>query len=125
MSAHLFLVQDRVETVISWFGATMFQIIYGIEMKDASNEHLRLAEESLETAAAALVPGRYWVDFMPFLRHIPAWMPGAGFKRKAQEWKVLSTAFREVPYGTAREAWVSGHILSLLRSLRTNFISAE
>lgn len=92
----------------SWFGATIFQIVYGIEIEDTSNKYLRLAEESLESAAAALVPGRFWVDFMPILRHIPAWMPGAGFKRLALKWRVLCMALREVPYAAAREAWV-GH----------------
>ena len=98
----------KVDTAVySWFGATVFQIVYGIEAEDSSNKYLRLAEKAIESVSAALIPGEYWVDFMPILRHIPAWMPGAEFKRKALHWRALSTALREVPYAEARQAWVS------------------
>jgi len=29
----------------------------------------------------------FLVDQLPFLRHIPKWLPGAAFKRKAEMWK--------------------------------------
>jgi len=38
------------------------------------------------------------VDIFPFLRHIPAWFPGASFKRLAAEWKVAIERAANVPY---------------------------
>ena len=39
-----------------------------------------MMEMDLE-AGDAFVPGRYWVEFFPFLRFVPAWVPGAGFQK--------------------------------------------
>ena len=50
---------------------------------------------------AAGVPGRFWVENVPWLKYIPSWMPGAGFRRWANEHReasrrVLNNPFREV-----------------------------
>ena len=39
---------------------------------------------------------RFLVDSFPFLKYIPEWMPGAGFKRKAREWSRISQALFEL-----------------------------
>lgn len=80
--------------------------MYDIEVEDLSNKYLQLAESSLESITEALVPGTFWVDFLPFLKHVPAWMPGADFKRKALHWKVSSFAIRDAPWDAARMRWV-------------------
>jgi hypothetical protein len=41
------------------------------------------------------------------VKHVPEWMPGAGFKRKAKEWRKLSQAMINVPYEMVKEKFVS------------------
>lgn len=36
------------------------------------------------------------------VRFVPAWFPGAGFKRKAIDWRQSTTALRDVPYEFAK-----------------------
>jgi hypothetical protein len=42
------------------------------------------------------------------VKYVPEWMPGAGFKRKAKEWRTLSQAMINVPYNMVKEKFVRG-----------------
>ena len=90
----------------SSFGASIFKVVYGIDVKDESDVYLRTAEDSLESLAEALILGKYWVDFLPFLKSIPAWFPGAEFQRVVQKFKPSVLAVKEAPYEAAHDAWV-------------------
>ena len=94
-------------TPLSWLGATLFKVIYDIDVLDTSNKYLQLTEKALEAAAEALIPGRFLVDVFPFLRYLPGWFPGAGFKQKAAQWKVNVVASSEAPFRAAQSLWVS------------------
>lgn len=48
------------------------------------NKYVRLAHEAADVALAARVPGEYWVEFLPFLKYIPDWVPGIRFKEHAK-----------------------------------------
>lgn len=65
------------------------------------------AEDALHTVAVAAIPGTFLVDSLPFLRFVPAWFPGAGFQRKASEWKVLARRMVDMPYEAAIRLIVS------------------
>ena len=38
------------------------------------------------------------MDYLPFLKHVPSWMPGAGFKRKAAYWDMVNEDMIEKPF---------------------------
>ena len=35
--------------------------------------------------------GAFWVEFLPILKYVPSWFPGAGFQRKAAVTIILLT----------------------------------
>lgn len=37
------------------------------------------------------------------VKHVPEWFPGAGFKKKAREWRKLSEAMINEPYEMVKE----------------------
>ena len=49
-----------------------------------------LAEEAQHKFDQATQPGRFLVDVFPWLRFVPEWFPGAGWKKTAREWRQLS-----------------------------------
>lgn len=63
------------------FAAIILKITYDIDVTDANDEYLRLAEEVVEKTTEAQLPGRFWIEFVPFLKHLPSWVPGAEFKK--------------------------------------------
>ena len=42
-----------------------------------------MLHELADIASDVIMPGRYLVEALPALRYLPAWFPGASFKRKA------------------------------------------
>jgi len=46
-----------------------------------------IAEETREIFDQAVQPGRFLVEVFPWLRFVPEWFPGAGWKKTAREWR--------------------------------------
>ncbi|KAI0367632.1 O-methylsterigmatocystin oxidoreductase [Pilatotrama ljubarskyi] len=108
--------EDLVPLARHVFSATIMDIVYGISVAEHNDAYIRLAEKAAAIFTEIVVPGRYLVELLPFLQHIPAWFPGAGFKRDAARWFKDVSAVRDVPYdatltamqrGTARPSMVA------------------
>ncbi|KAJ9656519.1 hypothetical protein H2198_004868 [Neophaeococcomyces mojaviensis] len=80
-------------------GAIILKIAYGYTIEPHSTDPLiSLADSALEQFSQATVPGRWLVDILPFLRFVPSWLPGAGFKRTAKEWEATASRTVEIPF---------------------------
>ncbi|ETW78665.1 hypothetical protein HETIRDRAFT_419909 [Heterobasidion irregulare TC 32-1] len=90
----------------------ILRVVYGIEMKDGdgSLRFLQVEEETAELLSNEIMSGGgVWaVDMMPWLRHLPSWLPGIGFKRKAAEWKKVFDELREGPWETLKDNMAAG-----------------
>ncbi|EKM55877.1 uncharacterized protein PHACADRAFT_209389 [Phanerochaete carnosa HHB-10118-sp] len=69
---------------------------------------LELVEKAMRAGNEMLEAGIFLVDIFPILRNVPAWFPGAGFKRQAAKWKALVDAMYEVPYSQFKETMNEG-----------------
>ena len=83
---------------------------YGLELQPDDDPYVRIVEDAAKPAITAAVPGAFLVETFPILKYVPEWMPGAGFKRKAKEWKKLALAMLENPYKDAKIRIVSEQI---------------
>ncbi|KAH9837137.1 cytochrome P450 [Rhodofomes roseus] len=88
--------------------AIIMQIIYGHSVVPEGDVFVTLADRALETLGHAGIFGTYLVDYLPLLRYVPAWMPGAAFKRKALEWRRLNRAMLNEPYAMVKERTARG-----------------
>ncbi|KAJ7215170.1 cytochrome P450 [Mycena rebaudengoi] len=81
-------------------GGLMLSVLYDYKPATNDDEFLRLAGECIEFFANEVTSGSgVWpVDIFPFLKYIPAWVPGAGFQRKAAYWKKTVQSLAEEPY---------------------------
>jgi cytochrome P450 len=79
-------------------------IVYGYNIEPRGRDALiEQVGEAMEQFSAATVPGKWAVDMLPFLEHLPDWLPGTVFKRTARLWKQTMTDVAEVPYSFAKE----------------------
>lgn len=70
-----------------------------------------LVEEAAWTADALVTPGRLrLVEALPFLRHLPAWFPGAEFKRAATKMHQVVQAMLNVPYEFTKRELVTSSL---------------
>lgn len=70
------------------------------------HEYVTAAQRAIEGFSKGLIPGAYWVEYFPILRYIPSWVPGANFKKLAEEYvpHVMAATFK--PYNEVKEAMV-------------------
>ncbi|KAH9917085.1 cytochrome P450 monooxygenase [Fomitopsis serialis] len=96
----------------------MMESIYGHTVTSDDDEYLHYAEAALKGTTEVASPGAAIVDILPFLRHIPSWMPGAGFKREAAKVKVSIEEAHVKPYEMVERAMAAGDEKpSLVRNL--------
>jgi hypothetical protein len=57
---------------------------------------------------SAARPGAYLVDFLPILKSVPEWFPGATFKRVAREGYELAQELQEKPFAWAKKQLEEG-----------------
>ncbi|KAF7980656.1 hypothetical protein HWV62_37067 [Athelia sp. TMB] len=88
-------------------GSTVLEIAYGIRAETDDDPHIAAAEMAVRYASDGATPGRYLVDTLPWLKYVPAWVPGASFQVVAQESKKVITASLSVPFEEVKAAMVS------------------
>lgn len=99
-------------------------VIYGIEIAPKADRYIDIAEKALEGMAKAAAPGAFLVDVFPSceccsrarwypidynatVKYVPGWMPGAGFQKKAANWKKYVLEMRDEPFAAVQKAFVS------------------
>lgn len=78
-------------------------MVYGLDVRLEGRESLEAAEEANRAMFIAAIPGRFLVDYIPFLRYVPDWVPGAKFQRLAREWKQMTLNMIEVPFLASKD----------------------
>ncbi|KAK1227306.1 hypothetical protein PQX77_009723 [Marasmius sp. AFHP31] len=89
-------------------GSMILKVLYGYTLKGKDDPYLKLVLNSLEGIIAAGVPGSFWVDYLPSLKYVPAWFPGASFQRKAKKWKQTNRELKEQPWEWVKEGVETG-----------------
>ncbi|KAL7277161.1 hypothetical protein ACG7TL_009007 [Trametes sanguinea] len=86
------------------FCRALLNATYGLPEKDVTHRYVELLEQSDANISEAFNPGAFFVEFMPWLRHIPSWFPGTGWQRKVKEWNAQATGVFEEPYRAGIDA---------------------
>ena len=85
------------------------KIGYGISVQESDDPYISIAEVVLSGGAEAGVPGAFLVDFLPFLKHVPSWFPGAGFQKKALPWREAINSMANKPFCHEKDQLVQVH----------------
>ncbi|KAF7977304.1 hypothetical protein HWV62_4283 [Athelia sp. TMB] len=89
-------------------GASIMDIAYGIEVLPENDPYLDIAEAAVKAFNDASVPGAFLVDSIPLLKHVPAWVPGAGFQLKAKEGRQALENLIDSPYNAMKKDLAGG-----------------
>ncbi|KAI1373868.1 putative cytochrome P450 oxidoreductase OrdA-like protein [Hypoxylon crocopeplum] len=90
-------------------GAVILKIAYGYTAESHTNDPLiYMAGDAMDKFGRAAVPGAFMVDVMPFLRNLPDWFPGTGFKGIALQWEAELTDVTEKPYAFVNHQMAKG-----------------
>ncbi|KAI0028045.1 cytochrome P450 [Vararia minispora EC-137] len=95
--------QDRVAPIRQYAGGLNLHVVYGLNVKGFEDPLLMKVEEVTELLANEIAGAGLWaVDVFPFLKYLPAWMPGMSFKRKAARWKLEIEESVDLPFEEAK-----------------------
>lgn len=73
--------------------------MYGISIKEENDEYIAIAEAALQALlAAGLTPGKYLVQHLPSLRHVPSWFPGTGWREVFDGWRNAVKRLKDEPF---------------------------
>ncbi|QRW25406.1 cytochrome P450 family protein [Rhizoctonia solani] len=79
----------------------------------------------VEKFTVAAVPANFLVNFIPWLKYVPEWFPGAQWKRNIIQWRHLKDHVKNYPYEWAKAQIASGFaapsiVQTLLASVEGN-----
>ncbi|KIK55842.1 hypothetical protein GYMLUDRAFT_248434 [Collybiopsis luxurians FD-317 M1] len=102
---------------------------FGISPKSEEDHFVCLAESMIRALTEAF-HSPYLVDIFPIIKHIPVWFPGAKFKRKTSEWRILSDNVQTEAYEYVKSKMDAGTAVpcvatNLITSLRNDSLSCS
>ncbi|KAF4581747.1 hypothetical protein EYR40_002763 [Pleurotus pulmonarius] len=87
-------------------GAGIISVLYGLDTQE-EDRNITMVDDALKHINVGLI-GTCMVDLFPFLRHIPRWMPGAGFRTEGENAARDLNLLIDVPYSQTRKLLAEG-----------------
>ncbi|KAH6899257.1 cytochrome P450 98A3 [Coprinopsis sp. MPI-PUGE-AT-0042] len=100
--------QSFREALHEFFGLVIVRAAYGSEDGHYNRNLIHAAAAFNEEAVNSVRPGRYLVSIVHILRYVPAWFPGARWKRTLQSVACLGEKVIEEPFSSAKERLEAG-----------------
>ena len=82
----------------STFVASILRVVYGIDAVGEDDPFLALVDDALDAVSQGMIPGRFLVEYLPFLRSMPPWFPGSGKQACFVRWRNANIALKEAPF---------------------------
>lgn len=96
---------------------------YGLPTQRRRDPFAQFAEETIAEITGAASPGKYFVNVIKPLKHLPEWMPGVGFKQEAKEIRKRIDRLVDEPYEVRLSLYVS--LKSITAGRNGTFIICE
>lgn len=91
-------------------GSIMLRVLYNYETRPGENDpFVNRANQVMEEFSKATSPGAWVVDLIPWLRHLPEWVPGTGFQKTAKIWRNHLMHSVQDRYNYVREQMAKGN----------------
>ncbi|KAF9485107.1 cytochrome P450 [Pholiota conissans] len=117
--------KDIEEHIRTYAGSIILSITYGYDVAP-KNDHLVGILESTRIAFSQGQSPKWMINTFPFLRHVPSWLPGAGFQRYAVSIKKILAEQREAPFKYTTNVLASGSArVSMISTILENCQSEE
>ncbi|KAF3924210.1 hypothetical protein ABW21_db0202253 [Orbilia brochopaga] len=79
--------------------SVILEMLYGYTTKPSGRDPLvGLADKMMSEMIHALATGAWMVDIFPWLRYLPEWLPGMGFKKTSRAYKQTAVDAANTPF---------------------------
>jgi len=94
-------IQRAIESIIS-------QVVYDYKADTVDDPWIAKVTRILRGVEIAAKPGEYAVEGFPFLKYVPSWFPGAGFKRTGLRIRQECRDMVDEPYDNVKRKLIDG-----------------
>ncbi|EJT98960.1 cytochrome P450 [Dacryopinax primogenitus] len=94
--------QGSVAALSKAVSSVSLMVTYGYDLEKEDDAFVNRVKGFLPILERLLTPGAFVVDLVPFLKHLPAWLPGMSFKHLAAEWRQILKDIREIPFARVK-----------------------
>jgi len=101
-------------------GGIALTLAYGFPIRPRDDPYIKLVGDSVHEIIKAGFPGTYLVDSIPILKHVPAWIPGAGFQNVAERSRTLNQRLKDEPFEAAMQHMVRSKPITYLPILTSS-----
>ncbi|KAJ3546253.1 hypothetical protein NM688_g5534 [Phlebia brevispora] len=84
-----------IKTIRKTLSAIVLEITYGMKIADLNDPYLLLSQKAIEAVNIGRVPGAFWVEYFPWLRYIPSWVPGSSARKFGEQYYPAVRALRD------------------------------
>ncbi|TFK48003.1 cytochrome P450 [Heliocybe sulcata] len=105
--------------------AIILDTMYGIDVVDRDDPYVTIADKAMEAVVESATPGSFLVDSFPALKHVPSWLPGAEFQRKALQWKALMQDMHNKPFEVVKNAMQRGRVAPSIAATMLQEVSSD
>lgn len=88
--------------------SVIMEIVYGYNVDPNGDPFVAMVEQALEGARIIGNEGIFLVDYIPGLKYLPRWFPGASFMRQANTWRKEAEEVKERPFKYTSESLANG-----------------
>ncbi|EPQ51236.1 cytochrome P450 [Gloeophyllum trabeum ATCC 11539] len=78
--------------------AYILRISHGYSLSDEHDPIVDVVEKATGQLSMLLVPGAFMVDILPFLKHLPQWLPKLQFQKTAEHWAQTLKVMVDLPF---------------------------
>ncbi|KAJ7071653.1 cytochrome P450 [Mycena amicta] len=111
---------ERYESCLGRFATGIItQIVAGHKIVSDEDTFLRMSHMVQEAVFRSGPPGSTIIDFLPFLRHFPRWLPGMQPARMADQWRPALHQLQDLLLQTASGIVSPSYILTFLEQMES------
>ena len=81
-------------------------VTYGKTVTSLDDDFVIRAKKVMECVSKASIPGVYAVEYLPILRYLPSWFPGATAQKLADHYLPYIMDARNIPFAEVKDAVV-------------------
>ena len=100
----------------STFVASILHVVYGIDAVGENDPFVTLVYDALDAVSQGMIPGRFLVEYLPFLRSMPSWFPGSGKQACFVRWRNANMTLKEAPFEYVKNTMVRSCPIYLIPS---------
>ncbi|KAH9927106.1 cytochrome P450 [Epithele typhae] len=100
--------EKLVKHIQNCAGAIILMMSHGYQIQGENDQFVATVDEAMEQFAVSTSAGAFMANIFPALVHVPAWFPGASFKKTAAAWRATLDEMCDKPHEWVKKQMAAG-----------------